>query len=82
MTVEYGIGMFFFGMTITFIGLFIVFLVINHNQREEARKKIKENNPMYDLMKDMPGVKYGDDCQWRTYHIYLVLLKQIITKET
>ena len=63
MTVEYGIGMFFFGMTITFIGLFIVFLVINHNQREEARKKIKENNPMYDLMKDMPGVKYGDDCQ-------------------
>ena len=55
MTVEYGIGMFFFGMTITFIGLFIVFLVINHNQRVEARKKIKENNPMYDLMKDMPG---------------------------
>ena len=63
MTAEYGIGMFFFGMTITLIGFFIVFLVVNYNQRQEAKKKVDENHPMYDLMKDMPGVKYGDDCQ-------------------
>ena len=63
MTTEYGIGMFFFGMTITLIGFFIVFLVVNYNQRQEAKKKVDENHPMYDLMKNMPGVKYGDDCQ-------------------
>ena len=63
MTVEYGIGMFFFGMTITFIGFFIAFLVINYNQRQEAKKKANEKGPMYDLMKNMPGVRYGDDCQ-------------------
>jgi len=63
MTAEYGIGMFFFGMTITLIGFFIVFLVVNYNQRQEAKKKVDENHPMYDLMKNMPGVKYGDDCQ-------------------
>ena len=63
MTAEYGVGMFFFGMTITLIGFFIVFLVVNYNQRQEAKKKVDENHPMYDLMKNMPGVKYGDDCQ-------------------
>ena len=31
MTAEYGIGMFFYGMTITFIGFFIAFLIINYN---------------------------------------------------
>ena len=63
MTFEYGILMFFYGMTITFIGFFIAFLVINYNQKQEAKKKVNEKNPMYDLMKNMPGVRYGDDCQ-------------------
>ncbi len=60
---QYGLLMGFIGCTVTFIGFFIVFLVINHNQKSRSKKKISENHPMYDLMKDMPGVKYGDDCQ-------------------
>jgi len=58
-----GLLMGFLGCTITFVGFFIVFLVVNYNQRQEAKKKVNENHPMYDLMKNMPGVKYGDDCQ-------------------
>ena len=63
MTFEYGILMFFYGMTITFIGFFIAFLVINYNQREERKKHLKETGPLADLYKSMPGVRYGDDCQ-------------------
>ena len=63
MTAQFGIGMFFFGMTITMIGFFIVFLVINYNQKLERKKRIKETGPLADLQKIMPGVKYGDDCQ-------------------
>ena len=58
-----GLLMGFLGCTITFVGFFIAFLVINYNQRQEAKKKANKNHPMYELMKDMPGVKYGDDCQ-------------------
>ena len=39
MTAQYGIGMFFFGTTITLIGFLIAFLVINFNQK---RLKVKE----------------------------------------
>ena len=63
MTAEYGIRMFFYGMTITFIGFFIAFLIINYNQKKERKKKLKETGPLADLHKYMPGVKYGDDCQ-------------------
>jgi uncharacterized membrane protein len=63
MTFEYGILMFFYGMTITFIGFFIAFLVINYNQRQERKKHLKETGPLADLYKSMPGVRYGDDCQ-------------------
>ena len=63
MTAQFGIGMFFFGMTITLIGFTIVFLVINYNQKQERKKQIKETGPLADLYKVMPGVKYGDDCQ-------------------
>ena len=63
MTFEYGILMFFYGMTITFIGFFIAFLVINYNQRKERKKHFKETGPLADLYKSMPGVRYGDDCQ-------------------
>jgi len=64
MTAQFGIGMFFFGMTITMIGFTIVFLVINYNQKQERKKQIKERGPLQDLYKIMPGVQYGDDCQW------------------
>ena len=63
MTAEYGVGMFFYGMTITFIGFFIAFLVVNYNLRKERKRKLKETGPLADLQKYMPGVKYGDDCQ-------------------
>ncbi len=63
MTAQFGIGMFFFGMTITMIGFTIVFLVINYNQKQERKKQIKERGPLQDLYKIMPGVQYGDDCQ-------------------
>ena len=63
MTAQFGIGMFFYGMTITFIGFYIAFLVINYNQREEKKKKIKETGPVADLHRLMPWTKYGDDCQ-------------------
>ena len=63
MTPLFGIGMFFYGMTITFIGFTIAFLVINYNQKLERRRRIKETGPLADLQKTMPGVKYGDDCQ-------------------
>ena len=63
MTFEYGILMFFYGMTITFIGFFIAFLVINYNQRQERKKHLKETGPLADLYKSILGVRYGDDCQ-------------------
>ena len=63
MTPLFGIGMFFYGMTITFIGFLIAFLVINYNQKRERKKHLKETGPLADLYKSMPGVRYGDDCQ-------------------
>tara|TARA_A100001388_G_C28291061_1_gene276520 strand:- start:112 stop:303 length:192 start_codon:yes stop_codon:yes gene_type:complete len=63
MTPLFGLGMFFYGMTITFIGFLIAFLVINYNQKRERKKQLKETGPLADLHKFMPGVRYGDDCQ-------------------
>ena len=63
MTPIFGIGMFFYGMTITFIGFLIAFLVINYNHKQERKKHLKETGPLADLYKSMPGVRYGDDCQ-------------------
>ena len=51
------------GSTATFVGFFIAFLVINYNQKKEKKKKELQKGPMYDLNKDMPGSKVGDDCQ-------------------
>tara|TARA_B100002019_G_C20812345_1_gene376538 strand:+ start:137 stop:331 length:195 start_codon:yes stop_codon:yes gene_type:complete len=60
---QYGILMGLLGCTITFIGFFIAFLVINFNHNKKQKVKTRPSNPMYDLMKDMPGSKIGDDCQ-------------------
>ena len=60
---QHGFLMFAFGTTITFIGFFIAFLVINYNQKQARKKHLKETGPLADLYKVMPGVRYGDDCQ-------------------
>ena len=60
---EHGILMFIFGTSITLIGFFIAYLVIMYNYKTEQKRKNRPKNPMYDLMKDMPGSKAGDDCQ-------------------
>ena len=60
---EHGILMFIFVTSITLIGFFIAYLVIMYNYKKEQKRKIRPHNPMYDLMKDMPGSKAGDDCQ-------------------
>ena len=52
--------MMFIGCSVTFIGFFIAFLVINYNMKKGNKKKVK--GPMDDLLKSMPGWK-GDDCQ-------------------
>jgi len=53
MDIQHGLLMFFFGCTITIIGFFIAFLVINYNKKKEeeriAAEKKKEVHP------------YGDD---------------------
>ena len=60
---EHGILMLIFGTSITLIGFFIAYLVIMYNYKKEQKRKNRPKNPMYDLMKDMPGSKAGDDCQ-------------------
>lgn len=52
--------MMFIGCSVTFIGFFIAFLIINYNMKKSKKKRV--NGPMDDLMKSMPGWK-GDDCQ-------------------
>ena len=52
--------MMFIGCSVTFIGFFIAFLIINYNVKKSKKKRVK--GPMDDLMKHMPGWK-GDDCQ-------------------
>ena len=63
MDLQHGILLFVIGCTVTFIGFFMAFLVINYNQKKEQKKKNRPKNPLYDLNKDMPGSKAGDDCQ-------------------
>jgi cell division protein FtsN len=43
MTASFGIGMFFFGVTVTVIGFFIAYIVASkHHKAEEEAKKEKE----------------------------------------
>ena len=52
--------MMFIGCSVTFIGFFIAFLIINYNFRKSKKKT--EKGPLDDLFKDRNGWK-GDDCQ-------------------
>ena len=61
MTFEYGILMFFYGMTITFIGFFIAFLVMQHNYNKETKKELSE---VQKSIRDLKGKTFGEDCQW------------------
>ena len=59
---QHGLLMGFLGCTITFIGFFIAFLIINYNKKLEKKKSKKETGPLADLQK-MIYNRYGDDCQ-------------------
>ena len=56
MDFTHGILMFIIGCTVTLVGFFIAFLVINHNiKKEKKRLEEKENRP---------HSYYGDDTVW------------------
>jgi len=54
MTLGHGLAMAIIGCTITFIGFFIAFLIINHNKKKEKEKLNKQNE-------HRPHNYYGDD---------------------
>jgi len=55
---SYGIALFFIGCTVTVIGFFIAFLVVNYNKKKELEKlkdiEDKKKGPL-------PDRYYGDD---------------------
>ena len=53
MDLQDGLLMFFIGCTITIIGFFIAFLVINYNKKKEEERIKKQNEPKVH--------HYGDD---------------------
>ena len=61
MDLQHGLLMFIIGCTITIIGFFIAFLVINYNKRKELEKLKKQNE-----YKVHP---YGDDTVWQNQNI-------------
>ena len=58
----HGFGLFFIGLTVSFVGFFITFLIISYNFKKENKNKKRETGPLGDLRKMMYN-KYGDDCQ-------------------
>jgi len=69
MDFEHGILFFIIGCTVTLIGFFIAFLVINYNRKKEEERIREQNKP-----KIHP---YGDDTVWQK-----IIQKQIIGIET
>ena len=63
MDLQHGLLMFLIGCSITIIGFFIAYLVAFKNYENAIHKTNRKSNPMFDLLKDMPGSKQGDDCQ-------------------
>ena len=59
MTFEYGLGLAILGCTVTFIGFFMAFLVINYNKKKEL-KRLKE----LEERKKFPDHYFGDDTVW------------------
>jgi hypothetical protein len=56
MDITHGLLLFFIGCTVTFLGFFMAFLVINYNKKKELQK-LEEN----EIKKKMPHHYYGDD---------------------
>ena len=56
MDITHGLLLFFIGCTVTFLGFFMAFLVINYNKKKELQK-LEENK----IKKNMPHHYYGDD---------------------
>jgi len=56
MDIEHGLLLGFLGCTVTFVGFFITFLIINHNKKKELQKLEEIENK-----KKMPHRYYGDD---------------------
>ena len=57
MDFSHGILLFFIGCTVTFVGFFTAFLVINYNKRKELKK-------IEDKKNRIEGSYYGDDTVW------------------
>ena len=56
MDLEHGLLLGFLGCTVTFVGFFMAFLVINYNKKKELKRlKEIENN------KKLPHRYFGDD---------------------
>ena len=52
-----------FGLLITICGFMIAYIIAFKNYENAIHKTNRKSNPMFDLLKDMPGSKQGDDCQ-------------------
>ena len=59
----HGFLFFIIGMTITITGFRIAYIIAFKNYENAIHKTNRKSNPMFDLLKDMPGSKQGDDCQ-------------------
>ena len=57
MDFSHGILLFVIGCTVTFVGFFTAFLVINYNKRKELKK-------IEDKKNRIEGSYYGDDTVW------------------
>ena len=72
MDFSHGILLFVIGCTVTFVGFFMAFLVINYNKKKELQR-LKE----LEERKKFPDHYYGDDTVWQK-----IIQKQIIGIET
>jgi len=59
MDFSHGILLFVIGCTVTFVGFFMAFLVINYNKKKEL-KRLKE----IENRKKFPDHYFGDDTVW------------------
>jgi len=66
MDITHGLLLFFIGCTVTFLGFFMAFLVINYNKKKELQK-LEEN----EIKKKMPHHYYGDDTVWQNQNIQI-----------
>ena len=65
MDLQHGILLFFIGCSVTFVGFFIAYLIINYNMKKDKKKKEPLSSVEKSLkdLNSMPGSKAGDDCQ-------------------